>query len=807
MTDYYEIKRHIAAVKKKGNNMSEEKNQQPQVAIVIPLYNDAEFLRNCLDSILAQTVPFWEAIMVNDCSTDDSVDIAAEYCAKDSRFRLYYNDVNSSAWVCRAKGILATQPSVKYIMFADADDTLTPQAVGKAYALMEGDPVDILHFGTNVINCAEISGNRLKSYNDYLKPVMEKLCGRQIFDSFVERNFEGHLWNKMFNAQLLREVIEKWGVDRVLPKAQDKVLYWAVCWHKDDLTYRGVPDRLYNYSYGLGVEGSNEKLDPQKFKQYLCQAWTEDTISEIMAEHPEAAAEYADTIELSRFNLIRHSIRNFLRLPEKVRPKELNTVVEYWNRPLDRAMITCALAEYTWDDQLKTSAMMEKADFFKTHKSVSDIHTIGTYYHRMDNGGIQRVISQLVSCWHDMGYNVVLFTDCEPTENDYPLPDYVKRVTIARPFSKCRNSNYHERGMSLARLLAENNVDCMVYHSYFSEVILYDMGICKALNVPFMIYVHNVFTRFIRYNDKRFALLPLFCRNADAMLALDKTSCRWWKCFNANTHLVLNPFTFDFSNIPPAPRDNHNILFLCRLEEEAKHPKDAVRIMTEVTKRFPDAQLFVVGSGNEKYLNELTKFRMARGMLNNVIMCGFDKEVEKYYESCSIFLSCSSHEGFMLTLCEAMSHSLPIVMYDLPYLPTVIGNDGIISVPQRDVEAAADAICSLLEDNDRLKAVGADGRRFLEKLYSTDIAAQWKAVFDSVGAPTDPSADPDCLMSETIVRDYYDGIIQFGRMSRTLSAKKNELNDIKNSLSFKVGRVITFIPRKLRDFVKHILNK
>ena len=252
--------------------MTEEKNTQPQVAIVIPLYNDAEFLRNCLDSILAQTVPYWEAIMVNDCSADNSADIAAEYCAKDSRFSLYHNDTNSSAWVCRAKGILAAKPSVKYIMFADADDSLTPQAVEKACALMEKDPVDILHFGTNVINCAEISGNRLKSYNDYLSPVMEKLYGRQIFDSFVKRNFEGHLWNKMFNAQLLREVIEKWGVDRVLPKAQDKVLYWAVCWHKDDLTYRGVPDRLYNYSYGAGVEGSSETLDPQKFKQYLCQA-------------------------------------------------------------------------------------------------------------------------------------------------------------------------------------------------------------------------------------------------------------------------------------------------------------------------------------------------------------------------------------------------------------------------------------------------------------------------------------------------------------------------------------------------------
>ena len=794
--------------------MKEEKNTQPLVAVVIPLYNDAAFLRSCLDSILAQTVPYWEAVMVNDCSGDDSAAIAEEYCARDGRFRLLHNEVNSSAWVCRAKGILAANPSVKYIMFADADDTLEPFAVERAYSLMESDPVDILHFGTNVVNCADISGNRMKSYNSYLEPVERKLVGRQVFDSFVERNFEGHLWNKMFSAQLLRDVIEKMGADRVLPKAQDKVLYWAVCWQRGDITYRGVPDKLYNYSYGLGVEGSGEALTPEGFKQYLCQAWTEDAISEIMAEHPAAAEEYAAVMEISRFNLIRHSVRNFLRLPERQRPAELTTVAQYWNRRLDRAMITCALAEYTWNDQINTSAMMEKAEFFHTHKSGADIRTIGTYYHRMDNGGIQRVISQLVSCWHGMGYNIVLFTDCDPTEDDYPLPDYVKRVTIARPFSKCIMENYHERGMSLARLLVENNVDCMVYHSYFSEVILYDMGICKALDVPFLIYVHNVFTRFIRYNDKRFSLLPFFCRNADGMLTLDDTSARWWRCFNANTHVVLNPSTFDFTKVPAAPRDTRNILFLCRLEEEAKHPKDAVRIMAAVAGRFPDARLLMVGSGDEKYMNELTKFINARGMQDNVVMCGFDKDVEKYYEQCSIFLSCSSHEGFMLTLCEAMSHSLPIVMYDLPYLPTVAGNGGIVSVPQRDVEAAADAICSLFEDTDRLKAVGAAGREFLGQMYSVDIAGQWRGVFGSVGSPTDPSGDPDRLLAETIVRDYYDGITQAGRISRSLREKKNELavsrnqlSDIRNSLSFRIGRAITFIPRKIRDIIKSLFRK
>ena len=775
----------------------------PLVSIIIPVYNDTEFIKSCLDSILAQTVPFWEVWMTVDCSSDYSLEIIRDYCDKDPRFHYMCNSTNSSAWVCRAKGILAASASVKYIMFADADDSLTNDAVERAYRQMEKDPVDILHFGTNVINCAQISGKRIKSYNEYLSPVKGKLIGKEIFDSFVNRNFEGHLWNKMFNADLLRDVIREWGADRILPKAQDKVLYWAVCWHKEDLTYRGVTDKLYNYSYGLGVEGNAETLELDKFKQYLCQAWTEDAISNIMAKHPGASKAYAEILEQSRYNLVRHSIRNFLRLPLLSQPEALSLVAEYWNKPQDKARITCALAEYTWEEQMVASDLFSKAELYKTTKKSDDIHVIGTYYHRMDNGGIQRVIAQLVSYWHDMGYKIVLFTDCEPTENDYELPDYVERVTIARSFSKCNKDNYCERGMSLSQLLEENNVDCMVYHSYFSDVLLYDMNICKVNNIPFMIYVHNVFTKYLRYNDRRFSTLPIFCRSADAVLALDETSCRWWKCFNPNTHYVTNPLTFDLSLVSASERNNRNILFLCRLDEDAKHPKDAIEIIGRLAHKIPEIKLYIVGDGEKEYVDELYELIRNRKLENNIVMCGFDKDVEKYYKMCSIFLSCSSYEGFMLTLCEAMSYNLPIVMYDLPYLPTVINNPGIIAVQQRNIEAASDALFDLLSAPEELRETGDSGRAFLDAMYSVDIKEQWKNVFASLDIEIPIENDPDSLMLNTIVYDYYDGVSNVAKMARELRRKRRELNDIRRSLSFKLGRIITFIPRKLRDLIKN----
>ena len=49
--------------------------------------------------------------------------------------------------------------------------------------------------------------------------------------------------------------------------------------------------------------------------------------------------------------------------------------------------------------------------------------------------------------------------------------------------------------------------------------------------------------------------------------------------------MVLNPLTFDLSKTIPSERNNHTILFLCRLEEEAKHPHDAITIIRELVKR------------------------------------------------------------------------------------------------------------------------------------------------------------------------------------------------------------------------------
>lgn len=68
--------------------------EEKKVSIVLPVYNGAEYLAESIESVIAQTYANWELIIINDCSTDDSIAIASDYAAKDARIKVFTNPQN-----------------------------------------------------------------------------------------------------------------------------------------------------------------------------------------------------------------------------------------------------------------------------------------------------------------------------------------------------------------------------------------------------------------------------------------------------------------------------------------------------------------------------------------------------------------------------------------------------------------------------------------------------------------------------------------------------------------------------------------
>ena len=107
----------------------------PKFSIIIPVYNVEPYLRECLDSVLAQTCADWEAICVNDGSTDGSLEILQEYAAKDARFRII-NQPNKGLSAARNAGV--HDANGEYILFLDSDDWIVPDALERLNKRING---------------------------------------------------------------------------------------------------------------------------------------------------------------------------------------------------------------------------------------------------------------------------------------------------------------------------------------------------------------------------------------------------------------------------------------------------------------------------------------------------------------------------------------------------------------------------------------------------------------------------------------------------------------------------------------------
>lgn len=94
----------------------------PKLSVIVPVYNTEKYLRECIDSILAQTFTNFELILVDDGSTDGSGAICDEYAGKDPRVQVIHQQ-NSGATVARRKG--ASHARGEYIAFVDSDDWIS----------------------------------------------------------------------------------------------------------------------------------------------------------------------------------------------------------------------------------------------------------------------------------------------------------------------------------------------------------------------------------------------------------------------------------------------------------------------------------------------------------------------------------------------------------------------------------------------------------------------------------------------------------------------------------------------------------
>lgn len=151
---------------------------KPEISIVIPMYNVAQYIKECINSILNQTFPNFEIIIIDDGSTDDSYSIVETEFSYDKRIRLYHQE-NRGVSSARAFGVNVSIGN--YIFFIDSDDTVENDVLVCLYNRIQ-DGYDVVQSESTFTG--EVSGT------DFVKLILEQkvqasICGKLIKKCFL----------------------------------------------------------------------------------------------------------------------------------------------------------------------------------------------------------------------------------------------------------------------------------------------------------------------------------------------------------------------------------------------------------------------------------------------------------------------------------------------------------------------------------------------------------------------------------------------------------------------------------------------
>lgn len=231
------------------------KEVSPCVSVIVPIYNQQDYLRQCIESILNQSHQNLEVYLIDDGSTDSSGSICEEYQAKDSRVKVVHK---SNGGLSDARNAGLERCRGQYILFVDSDDFIRVDMIEKLLASIETEHADIA-----VCDCylTDKDGELLKKQNRGISDTV--YTGEEILRFKVDILLEDLwllvvAWNKLYRRSLFNRVR--------FPKGkihEDEYIFCKI--YRQATTVSCISDKLYYYRKHDGTitdgEGALSVLD------------------------------------------------------------------------------------------------------------------------------------------------------------------------------------------------------------------------------------------------------------------------------------------------------------------------------------------------------------------------------------------------------------------------------------------------------------------------------------------------------------------------------------------------------------------
>ena len=404
-------------------------------------------------------------------------------------------------------------------------------------------------------------------------------------------------------------------------------------------------------------------------------------------------------------------------------------------------------------------------------RTPAPVKTIGTFYYRLYNGGVEHVLSRLIAFWTDAGYRVVLFTDKPAHPKDYPLPEGVVRYFLPDTFALTPESR-KLRYNALQDAIKAERIDAFVHHAFLSHNLLWDLLAVKSLGIPFVEYVHGAFSCQLPSGNAedmdQLYVLTCILKLADKVVSNSASFNFFWQAFNPAAEVLLNPCAPP-KEVTVPKSETPLLLWVGRISPE-KQPEEAVRVLAEVRIKMPSVRMKMLGGTDPEYMPYLDSLKAciaSLGLQDAVSLEGYQSDPAPYYQEASLLLVTSTTEGFGLAIAEAQTYGLPCVAYGQPCSYFADQEDCFFMVPMNDQAAAAKKIQDLLGAPAALARADKGAKKSAAAFSADALSAHWVQIFDSFGAgeAPAPSAPPSRQVSAVLSTLLADAHVGFEKLA------------------------------------------
>ena len=185
--------------REEGDLMGYETNRTPRVSVIMPVYNNGDYIRETLDSLRNQTFTDFEVICIDDESSDNSGKIIQEYVTSDPRFHYFFQE-NCGAGCARNNGM--RQAKGEYISFLDGDDLYDPNCLKRMVEALDKTEADVCICERETFNTK--NGRIVYKGNKYSKFDEDRLYHTQELAGSFFQLITVFCWDKMFRHVFLQ---------------------------------------------------------------------------------------------------------------------------------------------------------------------------------------------------------------------------------------------------------------------------------------------------------------------------------------------------------------------------------------------------------------------------------------------------------------------------------------------------------------------------------------------------------------------------------------------------------------------------